>query len=76
MQDNPSLATNAKGKTLNCAVPLEVVEYDREKYVEELLLFEDRLNQYCSGPVKDAMQGPLKEVIKTYMQGALQTGSN
>lgn len=61
---NPTLARTAIGKTLNCAVPVEVVEYNRDQYINEILNLEDKFNQYCSGPIKDALQGPLKEFIK------------
>ena len=63
-QQNPTMARIAKGKTLNCAVPVEIVKYNRDQYIDEILNIEDKFDQYCSGPIKDALQGPLKEVIK------------
>ena len=63
-KQDPDLARIATGKTINCAVPVEIVNYDREAYIKEILTLEDRFNQYCSGPIKDALQGHLKEIIK------------
>lgn len=63
-QENPTIATLTKGKTLNCAIPIEIVEYNQDQYIDEILNFGEKFNQYCSGPIKDVLQGPLKEVIK------------
>lgn len=63
-QENPTMAILAKGKTLNCAIPVEIVEYNPNQYINEILNFEEQFDQYCSGPIKDVLQGPLKEVIK------------
>ena len=61
-QKDPIASKIAEGKTMNCAIPLK--EINKPKQITELFLLEQKFNQYCSGPIKDAMQGPLKEMIQ------------
>ncbi len=67
-QRDPVMADMAEGKTLNCAIPLEIVEYNSEQYIDEILNIEDRFDEYCSGPIKDALQGPLRDIVKKELE--------
>ena len=64
VQKDPTLAKLAEGKTLNCAIPVEIVNYNPDQYIDEILNAEEKFDQYCSGPIKDALKGPLREIIK------------
>lgn len=64
IQEDPALASLAEGKTLNCKIPMEVVNYTPDQYIDEILNIEQKFDQYCSGPIKDVLQGPLKDVFK------------
>ena len=70
-KQDPNLARIAKGKTLNCAIPVKILETD-EKVIDEILNIENRFNEYCSGPIKDVLQGPLKDIIKEKMDLSLK----
>jgi hypothetical protein len=65
VQKDSTLAKLAEGKTLNCAIPMEIVEYNQDQYVDEILNFEQKFDQYCSGPIKDVLRGHLGEAIKS-----------
>lgn len=64
VQQNPTIAKLAIGKTLNCAIPMEIINYNNSEYINEILNFDNKFDMYCSGPIKDVLQGPLKNVIK------------
>ena len=66
-QEDPNLAMLAEGKTLNCAIPLQVVEQNQDEIIDNILNLEEQFNEYCSGPIKDALQGPLKNAVKEKM---------
>lgn len=57
-QKDPTLASLAEGNTLNCAIPLEALKSE-EKIVDNLLQAEQKFNQYCTGPIKDALAARL-----------------
>ncbi|MBU1245724.1 MAG: hypothetical protein ABIJ20_01105 [Nanoarchaeota archaeon] len=53
-QEDPISAKIVVGKTLNCNIPLEVLEQD-EDYFDKILSFEEEFDQYCTGPIKDIL---------------------
>ena len=62
-QKDPALASLAKGKTLNCAIPIEIVDYNLDQYIDEIINLEQKFDQYCSGLIKDVLKGSIKETI-------------
>jgi hypothetical protein len=63
VQEDPTLAKLAEGKTLNCEIPIEIVKNNNEQYIDEILNLEQKFDQYCSGPIKDTIKGPLKDIV-------------
>ena len=57
-EEYPIETRNAEGKTLNCILPV------KSDYAEEILNLEETFNRACSGPVKVALQGPLKDILR------------
>ena len=60
----PNEASELKGKTLNCFVPLE---YKDNNKVLDLTEVSQKLDEYCTGQIKDIMKGPLKEILKNQL---------
>lgn len=60
---DPTLKQAIEGKTINCAIPKEIVK-ENENYVEDILSMGETFDKYCSGPVKDILKGTSKEIIK------------
>lgn len=60
----PSESRVATGKTLNCNIDKKYADYEELDYSEKILNITDNLEKSCSGPIKDLMKGPLKEVIE------------
>ena len=56
-QDYPTESLVAKGKTLNCVIPI------KDDYYEDIMNLEENIDSSCSGPIKDIMQGPLKDLL-------------
>lgn len=51
------------GKTMNCNIDKKYSEYEQLDYTDEILNLPEKFDESCSGPIKDLMRGPLKEVI-------------
>ena len=60
---DPTLKQAIEGKTINCAVPKEIVK-GNENYIKDILSTGETFDKYCSGPVKDILEGASKEAIK------------
>lgn len=57
----PTESAGLKDKTLNCLVP---IKYKDPNNWIELINIHEKLEEYCSGQIKDLAKGPLKEVFK------------
>jgi len=53
----------AKDKTLNCKINKKYANYGELNYIEEIFNLPNEFEKSCSGPIKDLMKGPLKEII-------------
>ena len=59
----PTETRIAIGKTMNCNIDKRYSKYEQLDYIDEILNLPEKFDESCSGPIKDLMQGPLKEVI-------------
>jgi len=59
----PTETRIAIGKTMNCKVDKKYSEYEQLDYIDEIFKLPEEFDKSCSGPIKDLMQGPLKEII-------------
>ena len=64
----PEESTGLKGKILNCFVP---IKYKNSNNWLELVDMPEKLNDYCSGQIKDLAKDPLKEVLKKELETIL-----
>jgi len=62
-RDNPVETKIALGKTMNCKINRTYSDNKQVDYINEILTFGDGLDKYCSGPIKDFIQYPLKEMV-------------
>jgi len=53
----------AKGKTLNCLINKKYTDYEQPDYIDEIFHLPQEFETSCSGPIKDLMKGPLKEIV-------------
>ncbi|MEK6827820.1 MAG: hypothetical protein AABX78_00565 [Nanoarchaeota archaeon] len=60
----PNEASELKGKTLNCFVPLE---YKNNNKVLDLTEVSQKLDEYCTGKIKDIVKCPLKKILKNQL---------
>lgn len=56
----PNEASELKGKTLNCFIPFE---YKDNKGIN-LSEASEKLDEYCTGQIKDIIKDPLKEILR------------
>src|SRR3989344_6367856 len=59
----PTESGIAIGKTMNCKVDKKYSEYKDLDYIEEITNLPNEFDRSCSGPIKDLMEGPLKEIM-------------
>jgi len=65
-EDYPTESFIAKGKTLNCNIPI------KENYSEAIQNLENYFDESCSGPIKDLLDGRFGEVIKKEIKQSLK----
>lgn len=60
----PNEASELNGKTLNCFIPFE---YKNNNKVLDLTEVSQKLDEYCTGQIKEIVKGPLKEILKNQL---------
>ena len=56
----PLESAGLKGKTMNCLVP---IKYKDINNWQKIINNNEKFDEYCSGQIKDLMQGPLKDIL-------------
>lgn len=67
----PTETRIAIGKTMNCKIDKKYSGYEQLDYIDEIFNLPEEFDKKCSGPIKDLMQGPLKEVIADEFESVL-----
>lgn len=61
-EEYPLEASIAKGKTINCDIPMNINYYIGVDDVKAVMI------EKCSGPIKDLMEGPLQKMVEEELE--------
>ena len=73
MDKYPFESKVALDKTLNCHIDKKYQDPTKLDYLEEISKISENINDSCSGPIKDFMKGPGKDVLSEQLNIIITT---